>query len=162
MINLLTKLKNKLVDLLSQRTIKVKPVGILSKIPTQATSGSGGFDLFTTEAYTLAPNGRWAAPVGIALGMPKGFVALICPKSGLAAKNGVTVLNGPGVIDSDYTGELKAILVNQDPVNEMKFEVGDKVAQLLFIETANVKLKLVYDLPATDRGQNGFGSTGKN
>lgn len=141
--------------------VKIKRLVPSAKLPTKATSGSGAYDIYSTDALSLAPGGRYAFGTGLALEIPLGFVALVCPRSGLAIKQGVTVLNGPGVIDADYRGELKAIVTNHDINNAFAVSNGDKIAQLLFVKAEDVTFDEVDELSSTDRGTGGFGSTGK-
>jgi dUTP pyrophosphatase len=130
-------------------------------LPTYATEGSAGLDLLAAndEPMTLAAGGRTAVPCGIAIALPPGFEAQVRPRSGLALHHGITVLNAPGTIDSDYRGEVKAILVN---LGDAAFEIsrGMKIAQLVIARYEHVGLVDVSELPASERGQGGFGSTG--
>lgn len=132
-----------------------------AKMPTKATRGSGAYDVYSTDELLLAPEGRYAFGTGLAMEVPEGFVALVCPRSGLAIKNGVTVLNAPGVVDSDYRGEVKAIVINHDLVAPLHVNKGDKIAQLLFVKAEEVEFEEVEVLTSTQRGVGGFGSTGK-
>jgi len=130
-------------------------------LPTYATEGSAGLDLLAANdaPMSLAPGGRTAVPCGIAIALPPGFEAQVRPRSGLALHHGITVLNAPGTIDSDYRGEIKAILVN---LGDAAFEIsrGMKIAQLVIARHEHVELTEVSELPASERGQGGFGSTG--
>lgn len=128
--------------------------------PSYATPGSAGCDLIASEEVTLPP-GRWCAvSTGLHLEIPTGYVAQVCPRSGLAYKHGVTVLNSPGIIDSDYRGEIKVILINH---NSLRYTVkkGDRIAQLVFMPVAHVEMKHVDQFTPTERGEGGFGSTGR-
>jgi len=128
--------------------------------PLYATPGSAGCDLIASEEVTLAP-GKWAAvSTSLYLEIPRGYVAQICPRSGLALRHGVSVLNAPGVIDSDYRGEVKVLLVNHDSLR-YTVKKGDRIAQLVFMPVVQVQMKLIDQLTATDRGEGGFGSTGR-
>jgi len=141
--------------------IRKLPHALDLPLPTYATEGSAGFDLLAAndEAVTLAPGGRTAVPCGVAIALPQGFEAQVRPRSGLALHHGVTVLNAPGTIDSDYRGEVKAILVN---LGDAAFEIsrGMKIAQLVIARFEQVELVEVSELPASERGAGGFGSTG--
>ncbi|HTW35649.1 MAG TPA: dUTP diphosphatase [Rhizomicrobium sp.] len=141
--------------------IRKLPHALDLPLPTYATEGSAGFDLLAAndEAVTLAPGGRTAVPCGVAIALPQGFEAQVRPRSGLALHHGVTVLNAPGTIDSDYRGEVKAILVN---LGDAAFEIsrGMKIAQLVIARFEQVELEEVSELPASERGAGGFGSTG--
>lgn len=132
-----------------------------AKMPTKATRGSGAYDIYSTDELLLAPEGRYAFGTGLAMEIPEGFVALVCPRSGLAVKNGVTILNAPGVIDADYRGEVKAIVINHDLREPLFVSKGDKVGQLLFVKAEEVQFEEVEELTSTQRGTGGFGSTGK-
>jgi dUTP pyrophosphatase len=136
-------------------------VGIKNQFPPQyATPGSAGCDLIASEEVTLAP-GKWSAVnTGLYLEIPIGYVAQVCPRSGLALKHGVSVLNAPGIIDSDYRGEVKVILVNH---NSLRYTVkkGDRIAQLVFMPVVHAELKFISQLSETERGSSGFGSTGR-
>ena len=142
--------------------ILVKKLDKNIKLPTYKTSGSSGMDL---EAYIkskiIIKSGKTAIiPTGIAVAIPKNYEIQIRPRSGLAAKKGISVLNSPGTIDSDYRGEIKIILIN---LSKKPFVVksGDRIAQMILSPIARGKLKEVKNLPKTLRGKKGFGSTGK-
>jgi len=130
-------------------------------LPAYATEGSAGLDLLAANdaPITLAAHARGAVPCGIALALPQGFEAQVRPRSGLALTHGVTVLNAPGTIDSDYRGEVKAILINH---SDTPFEVarGMKIAQLVIARHERAELVETSELPASARGADGFGSTG--
>ena len=130
-------------------------------LPTYATEHSAGMDLSAAleEAIELAPGERMLIPTGLSMAMPDGYEAQIRPRSGLAIKYGVTVLNTPGTIDADYRGEIKVCLINhgQEPFT---IERGMRIAQMVIARHANVRWKKVKSLDETDRGTGGFGSTG--
>ena len=130
-------------------------------LPSYATEGSAGLDLIAAVGaeVELKPGARVCVPCGIALALPAGFEAQVRPRSGLALNHGVTVLNAPGTIDSDYRGEVKATLVNH---GEVPFRIarGMKKAQLVLARHETVELHEVGELPASERGAGGFGSTG--
>lgn len=130
-------------------------------IPSYATEGSAGLDLLAAIAgdIELAPGARRAVPCGIALAMPEGYEGQVRPRSGLALNHGITLLNAPGTIDSDYRGEVKAILIN---LGEAPFRIsrGMKIAQLVIARFKHVSLREVDELPGSGRGEGGFGSTG--
>lgn len=129
--------------------------------PSYATEASAGLDLmaYLEEPITLEPLTRALIPTGLYVAIPEGFEAEIRPRSGLAYKFGVTVLNTPGTIDADYRGEVKVLLIN---LGSQPFVVqnGDRIAQMIFKSVVTIQWKLVDELPATTRGQGGFGSTG--
>lgn len=130
-------------------------------LPAYATSGSVGMDLYASieQSIIIAPNSTAFVPTGIAIALPENFEAQIRPRSGLAAKNQITVLNTPGTIDSDYRGEIMAIIINHGKVD---FEVtaGMRIAQMIIAPVVKAKFELVDELTDTVRGQKGFGSTG--
>lgn len=131
-------------------------------LPSYATKSSSGLDLaaFLDEPFVLEPFARALIPTGIYISIPEGFEAEIRPRSGLAHKFGVTVLNAPGTIDSDYRGEVKVILINLGD-KPFRIESGDRIAQMIFKNVITIDWKLVEELPDTARGQGGFGSTGR-
>ena len=135
--------------------------GIDLELPTRATMDSAGMDLRAAlEDYiSLPPGGRALIPTGIALALPSGYEGQVRPRSSLALKHGVTVLNSPGTLDADYRGELKVLLMNH---GDRPFIVhrGERVAQLVIAPTITVSLQEASDLPESDRGKGGFGSTG--
>jgi len=136
-----------------------------SKYPTPEykTEGSAGMDLYANTVFetTIAPLQRVLVPTGIYIELPKGYEAQVRPRSGLAAKNGVTVLNTPGTIDSDYRGEIKVILVNLSN-EDFVLKPGERIAQMVVAKHERVDWEEVKVLEATERGEGGFGSTGKN
>ena len=139
------------------------PHGADLALPRYETDGAAGMDLVAAiaadEPLVLAPGARVLVPTGLAIALPQGFEAQVRPRSGLAAKNGVTVLNSPGTIDSDYRGELKVILINLGP-EPFAIARGDRVAQLVLAPVVQAAWSEVAELDATDRGEGGFGSTG--
>ena len=130
-------------------------------LPVYATEGSAGLDLLAASEieFELAPGARAAVPCGIAIALPHGFEAQVRPRSGLALKHGITVLNAPGTIDSDYRGEVKAILINHGH-ESFRIARGMKIAQLVIAAHQHVTLTETADLGETVRGSGGFGSTG--
>ena len=142
--------------------ILVKKLNKNVRLPDYKTSGSSGMDIVANnkKKITIYPNRIAIIPTGIAVGIPKNFEIQIRPSSGLAAKRGISVLNTPGTIDSDYRGEVKIILIN---LGKKSFIVnfGDRIAQMVLCPIVKGKLKLVKKLPKSIRGRGGFGSTGK-
>ena len=131
-------------------------------LPSAAHAGDAGYDLRAREAAVIAPaGGRAAVPTGIAVAIPPGFAGLVLPRSGLALRHGVTCLNAPGLIDAGYRDEIRVILVNHDPAEPFKVEVGDRIAQLMIQAVETVEWDEVPDLGETARGLGGFGSTGR-
>lgn len=129
-------------------------------VPSYAHPGDAGADLFSRDTVTIAPGGRLLVPTGIAIALPAGYVALVHPRSGLAAKQGITVLNAPGTVDAGYRGEVKVILHNTDPHQEVTINRGDRIAQLVIQEYVQARFVVAEQLPGSDRGQGGFGSSG--
>ena len=133
------------------------------KMPSYATDQSAGMDLTAAleEPFVLEPMQRALIPTGLAIALPAGFEAQVRPRSGLAAKNGITVLNSPGTVDADYRGEIKVILVNLSQ-EAFTIERGMRIAQMVIAKHETVEWELVEDLENTERGSGGFGSTGTN
>lgn len=130
-------------------------------LPSYAHPGDAGADLHAREPATLAPGGgRALVPTGVAVALPEGFAGFVQPRSGLALKHGVTVLNSPGLIDAGYRDELRVVLVNTDPDEPYEIARGDRIAQLVIREVATVEFAVVDELPPSARGVGGFGSTG--
>lgn len=138
--------------------IKVKTEGG-AILPTYATVGSSGMDLRASEALTIKSGERACVATGLYLEIPLGYEAQIRPRSGLALKKGITVLNTPGTIDSDYRGEIKVILINLGK-EDFVIELGDRIAQMVFSSVTHAELLKVEDLDETKRASGGFGSTG--
>ncbi len=129
-------------------------------LPSFAHPGDAGADLVATEDVVLAPGERALVPTGISIALPAGTVAYVMPRSGLAIKHGITVLNAPGTIDAGYRGEIKVPLINLDPVNSFTINRLDRIAQLTVQQLAPVQFVLATELPGSHRGEGGFGSTG--
>jgi dUTP pyrophosphatase len=129
-------------------------------LPSYATAGAAGLDLRADVPVVLRPGQRALIPTGLALAVPPGYEAQVRPRSGLALRSGVTCLNSPGTIDSDYTGELCVILVNLGQ-EEVQFGRGERIAQLVVSPVSRAELAEVAELPATGRGTGGFGHTGR-
>jgi dUTP pyrophosphatase len=136
------------------------PHGSDLPLPSYATPGSAGLDLRSAEALTLKPGARALVPTGIAIALPNGFEAQVRPRSGLAVKHGVTVLNSPGTIDADYRGEIKVPLINHGS-EEFVIARGDRIAQMVVAAVVLAELVNVEVLDETSRGGGGFGSSGK-
>lgn len=130
--------------------------------PRRQRAGDAAADLPARESVVLEPGERRIVPTGFAIGLPEGFGALVVPRSGLAAKHGITVVNGPGLIDSGYRGELMVILLNTG-TEAVSIERGDRIAQLLVLPVPALDLVVVDELPEAvdDRGADGFGSSGR-
>jgi dUTP pyrophosphatase len=129
-------------------------------VPSYAHPGDAGADLMAAVDVDLAPGERAVVPTGIALALPDGYVALVHPRSGLAARCGVTIVNAPGTIDAGYRGEVKVVLANLDPNQPVSLRRGDRIAQLVFQPVERARFVEVERLPGSDRGDGGYGSTG--
>ncbi len=142
------------VDVLLRRLDPQAPV------PAYAHPGDAGVDLVTTRAAELAPGERAVLPTGIAIALPEGHAAFVHPRSGLAARCGVSLVNTPGTVDAGYRGEIKVIVVNLDPRESVRFERFDRIAQLVVQQVETVRFHEVAELPGSARAAGGFGSTG--
>jgi len=131
------------------------------ELPAYATAGAAGLDLRAAEAATIQSGARYLMPTGLAIALPKDHEAQVRPRSGLAVKHGVTVLNSPGTIDEDYRGEIKVPLINHG-VEDFVIARGDRIAQMVIAKVAKPKLVEVSALDETVRGAGGFGSSGKS
>ena len=129
-------------------------------LPQYAKPGDAGADIVSRIDITLAPGERALVPTGIAIALPDGYVALVHPRSGLAIKHGVTMVNSPGTVDAGYRGELQIILINHDRLEAISFKRGDRIAQLVIQQVERAKFVEVSELPGSGRGTGGFGSTG--
>lgn len=129
-------------------------------LPSYAHPGDAGADLLTTVDVTLAPGERALVPTGVALALPEGYVGLVHPRSGLAARHGLSIVNAPGTVDAGYRGEVKVLLVNLDPVEPIELRRGDRVAQLVVQRVETARFVEVTALPESERGDGGYGSTG--
>ena len=131
-------------------------------LPRYAKGGDAGADIVSRIDITLAPGERALVPTGIAIALPDGYVALVHPRSGLAIKHGVTMVNAPGTVDAGYRGELQIILINHDKSEPVSFKRGDRIAQLVIQKVERAEFVEVTDLPGSGRGTGGFGSTGRS
>ena len=129
-------------------------------LPARAYSGDAGLDLSACERIELPPGGRAVVGTGLAVAIPNGYAGFVQPRSGLADRHGIAVVNSPGLIDSGYRGELKVILLNTDSTHPFVVEPGMRIAQLVVLEVPGVELEEVDELPATERGVRGHGSSG--
>jgi dUTP pyrophosphatase len=128
--------------------------------PARTRPGDAGFDLSAVEDFALAPGERAVVGTGVAIALPPGVAGLVVPRSGLAARHGISVVNGPGLVDPEYRGELRVILVNLG-AEPFAGHAGDRIAQLLLVPFAAPAVRLVEELAATERGEDGFGSSGR-
>lgn len=145
-------------------TLKISfmPLTNTAALPTYGNAGDAGADLYADEDVTLNSSQRQLVSTGIAVAIPEGYAGFIQPRSGLAHKHGVTVLNTPGLIDSGYRGELKVLLRNTDTYYPFEIKAGDRIAQLVIQKVEHVEFEQVESFDDTQRGEGGFGSTGTN
>ena len=131
-------------------------------LPAYARAGDAGADLLAREGVVLkAGGGRAMVPTGVAVAIPEGYAGLVLPRSGLAARHGITVVNSPGLVDAGYRGELTVVLLNTDPDSDYEVHRGDRIAQLVIVAVAAVDFDVVEALPASERGGGGFGHSGR-
>jgi dUTP pyrophosphatase len=142
-------------------TLRVVRLHPRATLPARAHPDDAGLDLHALEAATLAPGERASIPTGIAIEIEPGHAGLVLPRSGLAARHGISVVNAPGLIDSGYRGELRVLLLNNDSSASFEVEAGDRIAQLVLIAVAIAEPIEVTQLSDTPRGVGGFGSSGR-
>lgn len=140
--------------------LKVLPLNEEMPLPSYAHEGDAGLDLCAAESATIEPYERRLVPCGICLEIPDGYAGLVIPRSGLAIKHGVSIVNAPGLIDSGYRGEIKVVLINLDPKTPFVFDKGDRIAQLMIVRTPLVTVEAAACLEDSERGAGGFGSSG--
>jgi dUTP pyrophosphatase len=147
-------------DATSLPDLRVKRLHEDAVVPCYAHQGDAGMDLVSVEDVTLAPLERASVGTGLALAIPEGFAGFVQPRSGLALRKGLGLVNSPGLIDSHYRGELRVILINLDPHSELVVRKGERMAQLVIQPVARLQTVETDDLDSTVRGEGGFGSTG--
>jgi dUTP pyrophosphatase len=131
-------------------------------LPAYARPGDAGADLVARVGVVLgAGGGRAMVPTGVAVAIPDGYAGLVLPRSGLALRHGVTVVNAPGLVDAGYRGELNVLLLNTDPEDDYEVHRGDRIAQLVVVAVEQVAFVVVEELPASERGSGGFGHSGR-
>ena len=140
--------------------IPIKKLSRNVSIPEYAYPGDAGMDMRSTVSLTLKPFERALVPTGLAIALPEGYAGFVLPRSGLAIKHGISIVNAPGLIDSNYRGELKVALVNTDPTESFDIREGDRIAQLLIMPVPAVSFVQTDALSETVRGEGGFGSSG--
>lgn len=145
----------------SNVTLKIKKLDDSLPTPRYAHEGDAGLDLYSAQDVKLEPGQRALVSTGIAIAIPEGYAGFVQPRSGLAAKQGVSIVNTPGLIDSGYRGEVKVILLNTDLEDSVRISRGDRIAQLVIQEVPVVALEEVGNLDGSQRGEGGFGSSGK-
>jgi len=144
----------------SQPEVLITVLDDAASVPAYAHPGDAGADLMTTVDLELAPGERGLVPTGIAIALPDGYVGLVHPRSGLAARHGLTIVNAPGTVDAGYRGEIKVTLYNSDPTGTITLHRGDRIAQLVVQQVAHAAFREVESLPDSVRGEGGFGSSG--
>jgi len=142
------------------QTLDVPITAEAASVPVYSHPGDAGADLLSTEALVLRPGRRALVGTGVSIALPEGHAAFVMPRSGLAAKHGITVVNAPGTVDAGYRGEIKVSLLNTDPETEYHVAVGDKIAQLVIMPVVRASFVPVDALPESVRGEGGHGSTG--
>ncbi len=141
-------------------SLRVARLEARARLPTRAHPGDAGVDLHALEAAVLAPGERASIPTGIAVEIAPGHAGLVLPRSGLAARHGISIVNAPGLIDADYRGELRVLLLNTDREQPFELAAGDRIAQLVIVAVALPQIVEVSGLTETLRGAGGFGSSG--
>jgi dUTP pyrophosphatase len=131
-----------------------------SQIPSYSHPGDAGADLTASEAVELAAGARATVGTGVSIALPDGYAAFVVPRSGLASKHGITVVNSPGTVDAGYRGEIRVTLLNTDASEPYSIAVGDRIAQLIILPVTRARFVPVKELPGSQRGESGFGSTG--
>ena len=140
--------------------LRVRRLNARARLPRRAHAADAGYDLCALEGGVLEPGERASVGTGIAIGLPAGHAGLVLPRSGLAVRHGVTLVNSPGLIDEGYRGEVRVLLINMDATELFSWDAGDRIAQLVVVTTALPEIAEVDDLDDTDRGTGGFGSSG--
>ena len=140
--------------------LNVRRLDQRARLPSRAHPDDAGLDLYALEGAALAPGARAQIPTGIALEIPAGYAGLVLPRSGLAARHGIALVNAPGLIDAGYRGELRVLLLNTDRASEYRVSAGDRIAQLVVAAVAPVSVTEVSELTESARGAGGFGSSG--
>ncbi|MBX3099903.1 MAG: dUTP diphosphatase [Salinibacterium sp.] len=130
------------------------------EVPVYAHPGDAGADLHSAQSLVLAPGSRATVNTGVSIALPDGYVAFVVPRSGLAAKSGITIVNSPGTVDAGYRGEIRITMLNTDAEHPFSIEVGDRIAQLIVMPVSRARFIPVQTLPGSHRGESGFGSTG--
>lgn len=140
--------------------VSIKILSRDAQIPHMAYNGDAGVDLRSVDRIVLEPQERAMVATGLAIALPEGYAGFVLPRSGLAAKHGISIVNAPGLIDSNYRGELKVILLNTDPDKSFTIEIGDRIAQLIVMPVPTINFEQVEELTESQRGESGFGSSG--
>lgn len=140
--------------------IPIKLLSSNAQIPHMAYNGDAGVDLRSVEHIVLKPQERAMVATGLAIALPEGYAGFVLPRSGIAAKHGISIVNAPGLIDSNYRGELKVVLQNTDISDSFTIEIGDRIAQLIVMPVPTINFEQVEELTESQRGVSGFGSSG--
>jgi dUTP pyrophosphatase len=141
-------------------TLRVRRLDPRAKLPTRAYEDDAGLDLYALETLELGPGERASVPTGIAVEIPAGQAGLVLPRSGLAERHGIALVNAPGLIDAGYRGELRVLLLNTDASSSFGVVAGERIAQLLLVPVAAPEVAEVRELAPSERGSGGFGSSG--
>jgi dUTP pyrophosphatase len=141
-------------------SLRIKRLDPRAVLPTRAHPGDAGLDLYALEAFELGPGERAQVRTGIAIALPPGTAGLVLPRSGLAARHGIALVNAPGLIDEGYRGELRVLLLNTDREQAFRAQAGDRIAQLVVVDVETPEIVETDDLGDTARGDGGFGSSG--
>jgi dUTP pyrophosphatase len=139
--------------------LEVMRVRADAQVPEHAYAGDAGVDLACCEAVALAPGERAIVSTGLAVAIPEGYAGFVQPRSGLAARHGISVVNSPGLIDSGYRGEIQVVLLNTDPECTFTADAGERIAQLVVLPVPELAVREVDELPPSERGVRGFGSS---
>jgi len=142
-------------------TLPVQRLAATAKLPSRATPGDAGLDLYASETALLEPGARASVGTGIAVEIPENHAGLVLPRSGWAAKHGISLVNAPGLIDAGYRGEVRVLLLNTDRDDAFEISEGDRIAQLLIVPFASLEPVEAESLAESERGDGGFGSTGR-
>lgn len=140
--------------------IELPIMGAAEQLPSYAQPGDAGADLRSAEALVLQPGERALVATGIRFALPEGYAAFVVPRSGLAVKHGISIVNSPGTIDAGYRGEIKVPLINLDSTDPFEIALGDRIAQLIVMPVSHARFVPVTELDESERGEGGFGSTG--
>ncbi|OFK74015.1 deoxyuridine 5'-triphosphate nucleotidohydrolase [Rothia sp. HMSC065G12] len=147
-------------DMINPIDVQIKMLDAELPAPSYTNPGDAGADLRSRVDFVLAPGERALVPTGIAIALPEGYVGLVHPRSGLATKHGITIVNAPGTVDSGYRGELMVTLLNTDRAKSFQIKRGDRIAQLVIQRYEHANFVVVENLDETERGSQGFGSSG--